>query len=80
MHSLIITLSSACFLCYIFGLASALASTSSQLASASRPKITTSASALCTYGLVNIPEHNTTKIVQYVRQTFVVRPYQQPAV
>ena len=57
MHSLIITPSSAYFMCYIFGLASALASTSSQLASVSRPKITASASALasCTYGLVNIP-------------------------
>jgi len=32
--------------CYIFGLASALASTSSLLPSASRPKITVSASAL----------------------------------
>ena len=46
MHSLIITPSSACFLCYIFGLASALVSTSSQLASASRPKITASASLM----------------------------------
>jgi len=45
MYSLIITPPSARPLCYIFGLASALDSTSSQLASASRPKITDSALA-----------------------------------
>ena len=49
---IIITLSSACFLCYIFGSALALASTSSQLVWESKIMASASALALCTYGLL----------------------------